>query len=87
MRSASREEALLKLAGKPPGTFVIRASPQSFAALSLVKNDGSQYHMHIEQSSAGVYLRKCKQVFPDLFMLVQHYSESTQQDLPTPLCS
>lgn len=62
MRHASREDALLTLNGKPPGTFVLRSSLETFAALSLVVTDGSMQHLHIEQSGAGVYLRKCKQV-------------------------
>lgn len=76
MRYSSREDALATLNGKPPGTFVLRSSKETFAALSLVKPDGSQHHMHIEQSAAGVYLRKCKQAGLGLLSYLFHVQPS-----------
>lgn len=83
-RSLTREKAMEKLNGAPQGTFVIRPSDKSFAALSMVAPSGL-YHMHIESDHRGVFFRKCTEVFPDLFGLVEFYSTTRQSDLPVPL--
>lgn len=83
-RHMTREKAMDKLTGAPLGTFVIRASDKSFAALSMVSHHGL-YHMHIESDSRGVFFRKCTPVFPDLIGLIDFYSTARQSDLPTPL--
>lgn len=83
-RHMTREKAMEKLNGAPLGTFVIRASDKSFAALSMVSHHGL-YHMHIESDSRGVFFRKCTPVFPDLIGLIDFYATPRQSDLPTPL--
>ena len=80
-----RSEALNILHGAAPGTFVVRASDKTAAALSMVKQDGTQYHMHIERSGAGFFLRKCQRCFPNLPSLVAYYASPQQNDLPTAL--
>ena len=86
--SMSRDEALAKLKGAPVGTFVIRPSDKSYAALSMVKkDDGSLYHQHIDEVPGGYQLRKTSSVHPDLLALIGHYSSPSQGDLPAPLLS
>ena len=44
---------MAKLQGQPQGAFVIRVSDKHFAALSMVKPGGTQYHQQIEQLDQG----------------------------------
>ena len=45
------------------GSFVIRPSDKSFAALSMVSPSG-QYHMHIESDDRGVIKGLLESLFP-----------------------
>lgn len=85
-RALTREQAMDKLNGAPMGSFVVRPSDKSFAALSMVSPSGL-YHMHIESDHRGIFFRKCTEFFPDLFGLVEFYSTTRQTDLPVPLTS
>jgi hypothetical protein len=40
----SKAAALARVNGKAPGSFVIRDSDKSFAAISVVRPDGTLYH-------------------------------------------
>lgn len=80
-----KESALSKIRGKAAGAFVIRPSDKSYAALSLVKPDGSMYNQHIEQTGRGLQLKKSTVAHADLVQFVAYYSTSSQQDLPCPL--
>ena len=48
----TKQEALAKISGKPQGSFVIRPSDKAYAAMSMVKPDGSQCNQHIEERFA-----------------------------------
>ena len=54
---------MAKLDNAAMGTFVIRSSDKSFAALSMVSPTGL-YHMHIESSGGNYTVPTCK---PDKF--------------------
>ncbi|EGD75082.1 hypothetical protein PTSG_06738 [Salpingoeca rosetta] len=81
MRSASRAEALDFLRTQPPGGFVVRSSESCYAALSIRAGNGKERHMHIERATNGVYLKKHKQVFPELDALIAFYAEAERPEL------
>lgn len=81
----NRDQALALLNNKSEGAFVIRPSDKAFAAISLVKRDGSQFHQHIDALPSGLQLKKSTVVVGDLFEFVKHYSSSYQTDLPSVL--
>ena len=82
----TKEQALAKIKGKPPGAFVIRPSDKAYAAISMVKLDGtSMFHQHIEESPQGLCLKKSSVNTPDLNAFVAHYCSGAQTDLPCPL--
>jgi len=79
----TKEQALAKIKGKPPGAFVIRPSDKAYAAMSMIKPDGtSTFHQHIEEGPQGLCLKKSTVHTPDLPAFVAHYCSSAQTDLP-----
>jgi len=82
----TKEQALAKIKGKPAGAFVIRPSDKAFAAISMVKVDGtSMFHQHIEEGPQGLCLKKSTMHTADLDAFVAHYCSGAQTDLPCPL--
>ena len=79
-----KPSALATLDGRGPGAFVIRASDKSFAAISLLKPDGKQFHQHIEQTGAGLQIKKTESAHHDIDALVAYFC-STDGGLPTKL--
>lgn len=79
----TKQEALAKIAGKPQGSFVIRPSDKAYAAMSMVKPDGSQFHQHIEELGNGkLRLKKSTVEHASLADFVIHFSSPSQSDLP-----
>jgi len=79
----TKPEALAKIAGKPQGSFVIRPSDKAYAAMSMIKPDGSQFHQHIEELGNGkLRLKKSTVEHASLADFVVHFSSSSQSDLP-----
>ena len=77
---------MARLAGMPAGSFVVRDSGKSFAALSFVKPDNSVCHRHIVATPDGLYkLAKGGSLHIHLDALVRHYAQPGQNDLPCPL--
>jgi hypothetical protein len=84
--SDTKEQALSKIKGKPAGAFVIRPSDKAYAAISVIKPDGtSQFHQHIEETAQGLCLKKSSVHHADMTAFVAHYSSPSQGDLPCPL--
>ena len=81
----TKEQALAKIKGRAAGSFVIRSSDKSYAALSMIKPDGSQFHQHILEVAGGLQVKKTTSVHADLAALVLHFSSPSQSDLPCPL--
>eukprot|EP00040_Diaphanoeca_grandis_P029003 m.168787 g.168787 ORF g.168787 m.168787 type:complete len:490 (+) comp31537_c1_seq3:85-1554(+) len=80
-----KAQALAKIQGKGAGAFVIRPSDKSYAALSLLKPDGSLYNQHIEETSKGLQLKKSTVGHADLNAFVAYYKNPSQTDLPCAL--
>ena len=81
-----KAEWMARLAGMPAGSFVIRGSGKSFAALSFVRPDKSVGHRHIVATPDGLYkLAKSGSLHVHLDALVRHYAHPGQNDLPCPL--
>lgn len=82
----TKEQALAKIKGKPPGAFVIRPSDKAYAAISMVKPDGTSiFQQHIEESPQGLCLKASCINTADLNAFVAHYCSGAQTDLPCPL--
>jgi len=82
----TKQEALAKISGKPQGAFVIRPSDKAYAAMSMVKPDGSQYNQHIEELGNGnLRLKTSAAEHATLADLVVHYASPSQSDLPCSL--
>lgn len=81
----NRDDALATLVGRSEGAFVIRPSDKAFAAISLVKRDGSQFHQHIDALPNGLQLKKSTIICKDLHDFVKNYTSASQADLPNPL--
>jgi hypothetical protein len=78
--------ALAKIKGKGAGAFVLRPSDKAFAAISVVKPDGSMFHQHIEDVGGGrLRMKKSTAEHTDMAAFVLHYSQPSQADLPTHL--
>eukprot|EP00041_Stephanoeca_diplocostata_P018326 m.383085 g.383085 ORF g.383085 m.383085 type:complete len:568 (+) comp20980_c1_seq3:321-2024(+) len=80
-----RDAALAKISGAAPGSFVIRPSDKAYAAISVIKPDGSMYHQHIEAVDGGLQMKKSAVVHADLVALVQYYASASQKDIPCSL--
>eukprot|EP00038_Savillea_parva_P000904 m.99824 g.99824 ORF g.99824 m.99824 type:complete len:107 (+) comp10319_c2_seq2:111-431(+) len=74
-----------KISKQSAGHFVIRSSEQAYAAISLIRPDGSMYNQHIEAAPGGIRLKKSTRVFADLAAFVAHYTQQSQSDLPCQL--
>lgn len=85
----TKEEALQKIEGGKPGSFVIRASNSAVAVLSMIKPDSKLYNRLIEETPSGFCLAKTpSQTFPSLDGIAQHYTTPAHADkggLPCPL--
>ena len=73
--SMQKDESMLRIQGQPAGSFVIRKSEKSFAALSMMNKGNKVYHQHIEHTSQGQYkLKSSKSTHPTLEAMIRHYS-------------
>eukprot|EP00038_Savillea_parva_P000902 m.99810 g.99810 ORF g.99810 m.99810 type:complete len:544 (+) comp10319_c2_seq1:122-1753(+) len=84
-RHLDKATALAKISKQSAGHFVIRSSEQAYAAISLIRPDGSMYNQHIEAAPGGIRLKKSTRVFADLAAFVAHYTQQSQSDLPCQL--
>lgn len=80
-----KASAMAKIRGKQPGAFVIRPSDKSYAAITVVKPDGSFYNQHIDETSGGLQLKKSSIAHANLDKFVMFYTSSSQKDLPCAL--
>ena len=55
-RDMTKDAGMAKLNGKAAGAFIIRSSDKHFAALSMVKPGGAQFHSQIEKVDEGAWL-------------------------------
>ena len=86
--SLSKAAATARLADEPTGSFVIRSSNKTFAALTVVKPDGTLYHQHIAKTAVGLFKLAKPTIMsshPTLAALVEHYADPAQIDLPCAL--
>lgn len=85
----TKEEALQKIMGGKPGSFVFRASDKAVAVLSMIKPDSKMYNRVIEKRPSGFFLAKMpSQTFPSLDSIAQHYTTPAHAEeggLPCPL--
>lgn len=86
----TKDEALqFKIIGRKPGSFVIRASDNAVAVLSMIKPDSRMYNRVIEKTPSGFCLAKTRsQTFPSLDSIAQHYTTPAHAEeggLPCPL--
>jgi hypothetical protein len=79
--------ALARIQGQPVGSFVLRSTDKAFAALSLIKPDGSLYNRLVVEAPGGLQLIKSDTAFASLETLVKHYAGTgpPKDALPCPL--
>lgn len=84
----TKDEALERIRGKAPGSFVIRATDKAAAALSVIKPDGKMYNRLIDNSPGGLVLKGSSQTHKTLTDVAQYYTspeKAMEGGLPCPL--
>jgi len=84
----SKEDALAKIRGGKPGSFVMRATDKAAAALSVIKPDGKMYNRLIDRTASGLCLKASSQTFPGLEAIAEYYAapaHAQEGGLPCPL--
>jgi hypothetical protein len=85
----TKQEALSRIEGKPPGTFVLRASTRGYAALTMVQPDLTLFHKVVRESPDGISIttnsgEESDLCFTGIDAFVNHFA-TNQSDLPCKL--